>query len=734
MSTEIDSIPKEIKEEFTIISDNIKYPTYPDEDFQKSILDDNTLNNYTKKNTSQVFNEFFCLFTSCKNKFYEIIEKNLHKFQEYCSRLNEKSMFYVFYFHIIEKIARLCEAKYFKKKLTAMFSNEIFIDQILFDCTRMNNNFYILYKKEYKDQNELSELYQLFNPIIEIYNKILKRKNEIGNILIRTLKYFSKNVLKPFEVELIKFLNIKIFFENNFFKTSNNETNEIIALNLILYLKNIQVLEYALYNSVLLDKKDICNLNEQSKEWQNLKKILFRLTPKNSEELKPRIIRKSNDMMTAILSNVDLNESSSSLIFSGLKNYLYYKVNDKRAKIDSKKYKITNKIDNIKENKEILKKFKPIFTTLLPTIEFRRKIYIKKEFLPINRSYIQRLINFMNGDDVPVDSYYIDENDKDKLLPIIYKDKIEDKNIKKKYVSITILYNKKLYFKDEKDEGFFASILNKCNGEENINIENQFRKNTIMIAVHGGGFVGSSTLMHERYLRKWIDQMNIPIFGINYSLAPEYQYPEAINDVYQAYMWILFHAKEELNMDIKHIILYGDSAGANIILSLNSLLITIKEYEMGLDEKIILPELLLGFYPVTYLGFNSYSNSMLFALDNFYSRPDILKFLIKQYVGEYQLQNEDPFLNPIKLNNFILERTNTKIRIYFGSQDPLRDDSIRLLNVFSEYNNKNNNKIDVRGYDMLYLGHGFNGSDENIQKISRKAMMPEVEEFLNNIE
>ena len=66
--------------------------------------------------------------------------------------------------------------------------------------------------------------------------------------------------------------------------------------------------------------------------------------------------------------------------------------------------------------------------------------------------------------------------------------------------------------------------------------------------------------------------------------------------------------------------------------------------------------------------------------------------------------------------------------------DILRDDSIKLLYVFSKYNNKNRiNKIDVRGYDILYLGHGFNGQSENIQKISRNVVVPEINEFLKNI-
>ena len=65
-------------------------------------------------------------------------------------------------------------------------------------------------------------------------------------------------------------------------------------------------------------------------------------------------------------------------------------------------------------------------------------------------------------------------------------------------------------------------------------------------------------------MRKWANNLGIPIIGINYSLAPKYPYPEGLNDLYQAYMWILRHAKDELNMDIKHIILSGDSAGGSL--------------------------------------------------------------------------------------------------------------------------------------------------------------------------
>ena len=736
-------IPKAIKEEFKIVSENIKYPTYLDEEFQKSISEDANLNNYSEENIKKTFEDYFQIYKNCKDKVYNIISNNLHNFQDYCLNINEKSINFIFYFNLFERFAKLLEAKYYNKPIKQ--NKEIFSDDIIYDCISKDKNFSILYKKDYNEKNGLNKVNQELNPVVEKYNKIMRSKNKLGNIIIITFKYLTKYLFVPFEQELIKFLNIKIFFENDFFKTNNNEENGIIMLNVILFLRKIKMLEYTFYNSALVKKNDICNLEEKSKEWKDLKKILFRLIPENSEELKNRNleINKNADLFVSVISNIPFNntesESAISLIYSGVKNLIYYKSYDTKAKFDSKMFQIKNKFEDLPKFIKLFKTMKPIFTTIIPSVPFRRKIYVKKELPPINRSFIEKLINFMNGEDSPVDSSITKniqiDNNQNMTLPLLYKDKVPDKKLKRNYVSVTILNNKKLYFKDEKEESIFSSIINKFKSNTiNIQINNEFKKNTILIAIHGGGFIASSTLIHERYLRKWLKEIDIPIFGINYSLAPEYRYPEGVNDVFQAYMWILNHAKEELNMDIKHIILYGDSAGGNIILSLNSLLIVLKEYDKNLRDKIVLPDLLLLSYPVTHVSVDNYSNSILLSLDSQMWNTNSLKYMCQQYLGNYPLQEKDLFLNPIKLNDFILDRMTSKIRFFFGSNDIFRDDSIKLLHVFSKYNNKNRtNKIDVRGYDILYLGHGFNGQSENIQKISRNVIVPEINEFLKTI-
>ena len=77
-----------------------------------------------------------------------------------------------------------------------------------------------------------------------------------------------------------------------------------------------------------------------------------------------------------------------------------------------------------------------------------------------------------------------------------------------------------------------------------------------------------STHFHECFLRDWANQLNIPIIGINYGLSPKHKYPYALNDVYQAYRWIINHCEDVLGIKNKKIILDGDSSGGGLSLSL----------------------------------------------------------------------------------------------------------------------------------------------------------------------
>uniref|UniRef100_A0A8D8DN94 Hormone-sensitive lipase n=2 Tax=Culex pipiens TaxID=7175 RepID=A0A8D8DN94_CULPI len=80
---------------------------------------------------------------------------------------------------------------------------------------------------------------------------------------------------------------------------------------------------------------------------------------------------------------------------------------------------------------------------------------------------------------------------------------------------------------------------------------------------HGGGFVAQSSKSHESYLREWAVSLNVPILSIDYSLAPEFPFPRALEEVFYAYCWALKNC-ELLGTTAERIVFAGDSAGANL--------------------------------------------------------------------------------------------------------------------------------------------------------------------------
>ncbi|HEX9104529.1 MAG TPA: alpha/beta hydrolase [Polyangia bacterium] len=88
----------------------------------------------------------------------------------------------------------------------------------------------------------------------------------------------------------------------------------------------------------------------------------------------------------------------------------------------------------------------------------------------------------------------------------------------------------------------------------------------IVFYVHGGGF---------RFLSKdthWIMALSFAragylVFNVSYRLAPRHPFPAAVEDVAEAWLWMLAHAAE-YGGDISRIAVAGESAGANLAMGL----------------------------------------------------------------------------------------------------------------------------------------------------------------------
>jgi acetyl esterase/lipase len=61
----------------------------------------------------------------------------------------------------------------------------------------------------------------------------------------------------------------------------------------------------------------------------------------------------------------------------------------------------------------------------------------------------------------------------------------------------------------------------------------------IILHFHGGGFVSGNAATHEVYLREWAKETSAIVFSVDYTLAPEAQYPLALEECSYVYRWLL---------------------------------------------------------------------------------------------------------------------------------------------------------------------------------------------------
>ena len=129
----------------------------------------------------------------------------------------------------------------------------------------------------------------------------------------------------------------------------------------------------------------------------------------------------------------------------------------------------------------------------------------------------------------------------------------------------------------------------------------------VIVYIHGGGFMTGSSSSYQYYTIQFAKETGYPVFSLDYRLAPEYKFPWALNDCWQAYLWIVKYAKKYLKITYDKIILMGDSAGGNLILGVTILSI-IKHWKI--------PDGLNWVYPAVSCSKLSFTPSLLLSLDD----------------------------------------------------------------------------------------------------------------------
>ena len=222
---------------------------------------------------------------------------------------------------------------------------------------------------------------------------------------------------------------------------------------------------------------------------------------------------------------------------------------------------------------------------------------------------------------------------------------------------------------------------------------------SIIVYLHGGGYCfGSSLTTHKVGLTRLAKQTRLVCYSVDYRLAPEHQYPAALDDALIAWNHIV---SQNPNCNI---ILAGDSAGGGLSLALMMYL---------RDNNKRLPDGLMLFSPWTDLTCSGETYQTKAKYDPMFT-TNMPKDSAKNYVPE-GVKKTDPYISPLYGSFTNLPRT----LILVGENEILLDDS----RLFAQKANESGVDIEIDIWPNMFHDWWLFGSfiPETIQVLDKAA-------------
>ena len=238
-------------------------------------------------------------------------------------------------------------------------------------------------------------------------------------------------------------------------------------------------------------------------------------------------------------------------------------------------------------------------------------------------------------------------------------------------------------FSDEHKKNELQEVTLKTNSGNilaNIFHPNPTNNKTLILYLHGGGYVFRNTLKNARFCERLSKETNTRILMPHYALSPEYKFPHAIEQIKNIIKGINSGNITPQGKDIEKIILCGESSGANLAiaaaLSINADISGMILLSPSLD------------YSNDYASKIKYEHGML--LD----KP-VRSWFAEKYLNNYE-ERSDHRVSPAKLTDF--KKINNCL-IVASEFDPLYSESVYFYN-------KANGKINI-SFEEYPTIHGF---------------------------
>lgn len=86
----------------------------------------------------------------------------------------------------------------------------------------------------------------------------------------------------------------------------------------------------------------------------------------------------------------------------------------------------------------------------------------------------------------------------------------------------------------------------------------------VLLFIHGGGWIFGTAETGKSFLSRACVEAKCVVVSVDYRLAPEHPFPAAIDDCWEALLWLRGPGKDELGIDLSRIAVGGGSAGGNL--------------------------------------------------------------------------------------------------------------------------------------------------------------------------
>ncbi|GAC79003.1 alpha/beta hydrolase [Gordonia malaquae] len=180
----------------------------------------------------------------------------------------------------------------------------------------------------------------------------------------------------------------------------------------------------------------------------------------------------------------------------------------------------------------------------------------------------------------------------------------------------------------------------------------------LIVFLHGGGFVVGSRASHDSLVRALAVASGADVLSVDYRLAPEHQFPAAVDDSVAAFRYAVEQAPT-WGLDPRSIVVAGDSAGGNL-----SAVVA-----QQVRDDVVQPCLQLLIYPVTDVS-TKRGSIKEFSEGLFLTEAD-MEFFIDTYLPSRD-DVDDPRASPLKGELAGLPPAYVVVAGF----DPLRDEGL----------------------------------------------------------